>query len=628
MPQPAGSRLPLFLVLLGMALVISLVPVGVFGLLTVRGSREALVVSQQEQQLLLAASTAERLDAFLDHVGREAVKLGEAFGVLRAQAGGRLDFLPEFLDETVVLMRYRPVEGRSSTAVVPELVLSHQLEESLDRDARVILEHGAAPTPASARGAVLGGPYSLGPERILAITVSAPVQRRGRLMGVLQEVAVLQGVWNDLASSVPASMRLFLVRPDGKLVARTGSGGGPTPRQLLDRAIVQEFLGMRGRSRGAQAYKARGPGGEVRQYLGSYSATEYGWGVFVEVDEALALAPVSRLVKDVIFGGVLAAGLAIVAALLMGGVISRPMARLAAISSRLAAGDFSVRAGASRVREIDALASNFNFMAAKLGDLVERFRAAARDANAMFLGTIRALAEAIDEKDPYTKGHSVRVNRYAVIIGRYLGLSREEMKALHVSALLHDVGKIGIDDSILKKPAALTAAEFEVMKSHPERGAKIMGRIPQMKSIIPGMRFHHERWNGSGYPLGLKDQEIPLQARIVAVADTFDAMTTDRPYQKAFSEADAVARINDLKGVGLDPEVVEAFNRAYEAGEFDEVFRTRPNYFQSEDATDEAESAPTGPERAAAASSAGSPSREQDQQPAEAKPHLEKTLST
>jgi HD-GYP domain-containing protein (c-di-GMP phosphodiesterase class II) len=310
--------------------------------------------------------------------------------------------------------------------------------------------------------------------------------------------------------------------------------------------------------------------------LGSFAATRQSCGVFVEVDEALALAPVERMGRVVTYGGMLAAALALAAALLLGTLISRPITRLAAISKRLADGDFSVEARASRVSELDTLAVNFNRMAARLGELVERFRAAAREANDMFLGTIRALAEAIDEKDPYTKGHSVRVNRYAVIIGRYLGLSREEMRNLQISSLLHDVGKIGIDDAILKKPAALSPDEFHVMKTHPERGAKIMGRIPQMRNIIPGMRFHHERWGGGGYPMGLRREEIPLQARIIAVADTFDAMITDRPYQKALPIAEAVARINELKGMNLDPQVVEAFNRAHDAGEFDDIVVGRP----------------------------------------------------
>lgn len=576
----ARPRLPLFLVLLSVVLIASLVPLAVFSFLTLGDTREALVVTQQEQQLQLAASAANRLDAFLRQEGREVVRLGEAIGTLAQLSPGRqLTTLSEFLDETAVLMRYRPVNGRPSLAMAPDLVLDAQLESTLESDARTLIDQGAAQVPPSARDAVLSGPFALGPARILAVTVSAPVQRRGRLLGVLQQVAVFQHVWEDVAETVPPPMRLFLLSSDGELVAHSRSTELLARKNMQAREIVREFLGSQGRSRGARAYTAPSPEGEERAYLGSYSSTDHSWGVFVEVEQVLALAPVNDLLRDVVFGGLLAACLAIAAALVLGSMISRPMARLAAISSRLAAGDFSVRAGVSSMSELDALARNFNLMSTRLGELVERFRSAATAANAMFLGTIRALAEAIDEKDPYTKGHSVRVNRYAVIIGRYLGLSREDIRALHVSALLHDVGKIGIDDSILKKPAALTRDEFEVMKSHPERGAKIMGRIPQMKDIVPGMRFHHERWNGGGYPIGLKEAEIPLQARIVAVADTFDAMTTDRPYQRAFSVEDAVSRINDLKGIGLDPEVVEAFNRAYKSGEFDEVIATRPSYF-------------------------------------------------
>jgi HD-GYP domain-containing protein (c-di-GMP phosphodiesterase class II) len=389
-------------------------------------------------------------------------------------------------------------------------------------------------------------------------------------------VALFQSVWEDVSSSIRPPMGLLLLDGTGAVLARNDTFNAPSSRNDGARRLaVRDLLRTPGSSRGVLSYRMAAGGGEERTRLGSYAETRDGLVVFVEVDRDLALAPADRITRDVTFSGLVAAGLAVIAALIVGGAISRPMTRLASISTRLADGDFSVRARRSPVRELDALGDNFNRMAARLGDLVERFRAAAQEANAMFLGTIRSLAEAIDEKDPYTKGHSIRVNRFAVTIGRYIGLSREEIRALHVSALLHDVGKIGIDDLILKKPSALTDDEFGVMKTHPERGAKIMGRIPQMKDFIPGIRFHHERWNGSGYPLGLRGEEIPMQARIIAVADTFDAMTTQRPYQKALTPEEAVVRINDLKSVGLDPEVVEAFNRAYEAGELREVLPAR-----------------------------------------------------
>ncbi|RMG45201.1 MAG: HD domain-containing protein [Acidobacteria bacterium] len=561
-------KVPLFLVLLLVVLGVALTPLALFGWLTVRGMRESLVTAQQERQLQVAASVAQRFDAFLQQTGREAVKLAELLG-----SRGGVPALEEFLDRTVVLARFTPVRGRPAAVMAPELVLTDELRDALDRDGRILLESGAAPVPAAAREAVLGGPYALGPSRILAVTVSAPVQRRGELLGVFQEIALLQELWAEVKSSVPPPTRVLLIDPTGQVVASSGDGPSGT---LAERGIVAELLRAAGGARGARAYEIRQPDGRTRRVLGSFSTTDQGWGVLVEVDEALALAPVRRMLEDVTFGGALAAGLALVAALVLGGAISRPITRLAGISRRLARGDFSVDAAPSRVRELDQLARSFNRMARQLGELVERFRAGAREANAMFLGVIRALADAIDEKDPYTKGHSVRVNRYAVVIGRYLGQSRDVLRELHVASLLHDVGKIGIDDAILKKPSALTPEEFEVMKTHTDRGAKIMGRIPQMKGIIPGLRFHHERWQGGGYPAGLRGEEIPLQARIIAVADAFDAMTTDRPYQNALDVESAVARINDLKGIAFAPEVVEAFNRAYEAGELDEILASRP----------------------------------------------------
>jgi HD-GYP domain-containing protein (c-di-GMP phosphodiesterase class II) len=214
-------------------------------------------------------------------------------------------------------------------------------------------------------------------------------------------------------------------------------------------------------------------------------------------------------------------------------------------------------------------------MADELQSQFRQLQAAARENAALFRSTILALANAIDAKDPYTRGHSVRVNRYSVIIARYMNLGKEDIDQIHVASVLHDVGKIGINDAILQKPGALTRDEFEVMKTHTTRGAEIMAPIPQMRDIIPGLRSHHERWNGSGYPDGLEGENIPLMGRIIAVADTFDAMTTRRPYQEPFTFHEAVARINELKRLAFDERVVEAFNRAFIAGEFGAAFEER-----------------------------------------------------
>jgi HD-GYP domain-containing protein (c-di-GMP phosphodiesterase class II) len=148
-----------------------------------------------------------------------------------------------------------------------------------------------------------------------------------------------------------------------------------------------------------------------------------------------------------------------------------------------------------------------------------------------------------------------------------LGIDAEEYEKLRISALLHDVGKIAIDDHILKKPSALTDDEFEIMKTHPQKGFKIMSQIPAMKDFLPGMYMHHEMVDGKGYPQGLRGDEIPLQAKIVSVADTFDAMTTDRPYQKGMTVDEAVNRIKSFVGTRYDGKVVEALVQACADGQ-------------------------------------------------------------
>src|SRR5689334_5387373 len=204
-------------------------------------------------------------------------------------------------------------------------------------------------------------------------------------------------------------------------------------------------------------------------------------------------------------------------------------------------------------------------------DQIERFigdlQQSAEENRELFVGTVKALAAAIDGKDRYTRGHSERVSRVSVAIGQRLGLNETDLEKLRISSLLHDVGKIAIDDSILKKPAALTDEEFAIMKTHPQAGYKIMKNIPAMKDFLPGMYSHHEMVNGQGYPQGLSGDEIPLQAKIVSVADTFDAMTIDRPYSKGMTLQDSLDRIRSFVGTRYDGRVVQALVEACNDGQ-------------------------------------------------------------
>ncbi len=179
-----------------------------------------------------------------------------------------------------------------------------------------------------------------------------------------------------------------------------------------------------------------------------------------------------------------------------------------------------------------------------------------------FYGTIEALAETIEKRDPYTGGHTKRVMDYSLMIGGKLGLSKKEMENLKLSATLHDIGKIGIRDEVLLKKGKLIPEEAMEMNMHPKYGSEILSHIRQLKDVIPGMRGHHEKYDGSGYPDGLKGEEIPLNARIIAIADAFDAMTTDRPYRKALSIDEAINELKRYAGIQFDPYLIDIFIEA------------------------------------------------------------------
>ena len=176
----------------------------------------------------------------------------------------------------------------------------------------------------------------------------------------------------------------------------------------------------------------------------------------------------------------------------------------------------------------------------------------------VYLDTIRALAAAIDAKDPYTKGHSERVSEMSVVLAQELNLSDNDIENIEYTALLHDIGKIGIDDSILGKKGSLTDQEFDKIKEHTIMGANIIQPVDFLKNSYRAIYHHHERYNGKGYPDGIKSEDIPILARIIAVADAYDAMSSDRPYRKKLSKDKILKELKDQSGKQFDPEIVKA----------------------------------------------------------------------
>jgi len=182
------------------------------------------------------------------------------------------------------------------------------------------------------------------------------------------------------------------------------------------------------------------------------------------------------------------------------------------------------------------------------------------------LSAVYALVSTVEARDRYTYGHSRKVNTYAVALAEAIGLSPDEVSMLNTAALLHDIGKIGIPDEVLNKKGRLSKEDWEQIKAHPRLGANIVSNIPNLVPCISSILHHHERWDGGGYPEGLKGEEIPLEARILAIADSFEAMTSARPYRLALSLEEVVKELRQGAGSQFDPKLVEVFIGIIEAG--------------------------------------------------------------
>ena len=176
------------------------------------------------------------------------------------------------------------------------------------------------------------------------------------------------------------------------------------------------------------------------------------------------------------------------------------------------------------------------------------------------------LARAIESRDPYSSGHAARVTAIAEVVAARLGWDEDQIDVLRIGAALHDIGKLAVPDSVLRKPGPLSDDEFDHVRAHPQEGARMLELVGTLRAAAPFVLHHHERWDGSGYPIGAAGADIPPEARVLAVADAFDAMTSDRPYRPALSGLRAIAELEECSGTQFDPEVVAVFVEAWRQG--------------------------------------------------------------
>lgn len=430
------------------------------------------------------------------------------------------------------------------------------------------------------RRLVFGQPQKINSSGELVQIIASPVIINNNVSAFVMAVVSLREISRIMAETKPTSEEelwkaglpiIFVVdekgvavfHPDAKIVANQKS--------LLNLKIVQEWQESNLQIQSALVPFTAEYENVQHEMIGAYSTAnfhnELKFGVIAMQDESKALASVGEMRRQTWFICLGFAMFALIIGLLLSRQMTNPLLKLAVAAKKIASGDFSTRVDAKGMSEIGTLGDAFNLMSDNVEEHIAKLAKAAEENRELFVGTVKALAAAIDGKDKYTRGHSERVSRISVAIGKRMGMGEEELETLRISSLLHDVGKIAIDDSILKKPAALTNEEFEIMKTHPQRGYKIMSQIPAMKEFLPGMYMHHEMVNGQGYPQGLTDKDIPLQAKIVSVADTFDAMTIDRPYSKGMILPDALDRIRSFVGTRYDGSVVQALVEACHDGQ-------------------------------------------------------------
>jgi len=447
-------------------------------------------------------------------------------------------------------------KGISAGRIAPDAFLNRELERaySAARDGRVY----------NGQALVVGE----GKSARTVFLVSYPVKYGQRFLGMIASVVDLKFLIRRLQEVSGGGLTPYVVDAQGRLVA-AATPEFATGQDMKNLDIVRNFVESGNKAQFVPTMEFTvNANSEHVEMLGTYSPVmSLNWAVVVQKPQAEAYRGVLEMQRTARLLALLAVLLSIGVSIFAARRITNPLQVLTQSSRALARGDFSQRVNLWSRTEIGELAHTFNTMSDELERFVEDLKRAAEENRELFMGSIQMLAGAVDEKDPYTRGHSDRVTRYSLLVAKEMKLPAPFMETLQISAQLHDVGKIGIEDHILKKPGALTEEEFEVMKTHTTKGANILRPVTQLAEMLPGIELHHEALDGRGYPYGLKGDQIPLLARVIAVADTFDALTTNRPYQKAHTPEQALQIIQNLAGKRLDPEAVAALMAVYARGE-------------------------------------------------------------
>jgi putative nucleotidyltransferase with HDIG domain len=570
------GRVRILWLVLGALLLVSAVPIALYHLQVLQLSQEKLVNTELVQQTDLTRSLAREIQLFEANLTQQLVSerqilelMGLSDNVEDPVAEPKVTHLLEnFADSNRDTFLYLTAVGKSGKGTI-----ASQGNYRADQDPFVAkaLQRAFAASMQSVK--FRSDPLALAPDNRPAFVIAVPLKDiNENFTGMLAAVVSLEPILRRLQDASVRDRKVFVVDHYGRVVAHPdtknfvpGTDISADASKLVEqvRALPQDLRST------ATIRFTKKEGNRSVEMIGTYSTfPEVNWAVIAErsLKQARADAGVNELNRQALAFVTIVTLAAILLGYFFAVGISGPIRGLAASTRAISRGEFHQRSPVRGASEISELAENFNKMAGDIEEYIERLKEAAEENRELFIGSIRMLAAAIDEKDPYTRGHSGRVAKYSTLIAQELGLSAAELDTLRISALLHDVGKIGVEDRVLKKPGSLTAEEFALMKQHTIKGANIMRPVSQLKDMLPGIELHHEHMDGRGYPYGLTGPQIPLMARIIAVADTLDAMTTNRPYQSAMDLDYALDKIKNLANTKFDAVVVNALEAAVTAG--------------------------------------------------------------
>ena len=563
-PRRRGRILHSLLLLL---FAVGVVPLVATSFHLVSKSREILELDQKSIQLDKARSLSQQVSTYLKSLQSQTTAIARTLEVdtpvdqfaAKVARIREVDGLKRYVEGTSNFVSVSVVDIRGSGAR-SGVQLSEPIIEQLQTEGVLRGLQGNAMVSHPAISTSLQEPV---------MVLAEPVRPGGGApQGVVLVVASLGPLWSTTKQMGQEGLfDVYVVDGRGWLVAHSDASRLQGDLDVSGVEIVRQFVESQGRAGATVPFTVQTPKGTVKM-LGTYAAVpESSWGVIVQVEEDKAYYSAIQMR----YQSLALVALVTIAAAFFGtvfaGQISEPIQALARGARRLAGGDYDTRVPVKSNNEVGVLADTFNQMGDEIQKAFVEIQRQADVNKELFMGAIRMLANAIDEKDPYTRGHSERVAFYAMLMARHMGMSEAEVERVHLSGIIHDVGKIGIEDRILRKPAALTDEEYEIMKQHPRKGEHILEAVPLLKDMAGAGLMHHENWDGSGYPDGLKGDQIPLLGRIVCVADAFDAMTTDRPYSKAMTPEAALARLRFLAGKKFDNACVTAMEQASAAGE-------------------------------------------------------------